>query len=97
MRGAISDAEIATNSGAEFGCGIVGWVGMGKAKTDAVFALNSGAEFGAGMVVGRRFLTQKSQRILAQNSCGDHGRCGSTAEFASNSVAFFASKNRGWA
>lgn len=57
----------------------------------------SDTEFGRGMGVGRRFLTQKSRRILAQNSCGDHGRCGSTAEFASNSAAFFASKNGGWA
>jgi hypothetical protein len=64
MRGAISDAEIASNSDAEFGCGALGVT-----------------------VVGRRFLTQ--------NSGGVVGRCGGTAEFASNSGAFFASKNGG--
>ena len=51
----------------------------------------SDAEIGCGTAglsaVGRRFLTQ--------NSGGVVGHCGWTAEFASNSGAFFASKNGG--
>jgi hypothetical protein len=74
---------------------------MRGAKTDAVFASNSDAEFGAGSVdravAGRRFLTQKSRRILAQNSVGRVGRIGRGAEFASNSAPFSASENGGWA
>lgn len=70
---------------------------MMEAKTGAVFASNSDAEFGVWTLVEMRFLTQKSRRILAQNSDGGVGRSALTAEFASNSGAFFASKNGGWA
>ena len=72
---------------------------MREAKTAVVFAPNSDAEFGAGTVdlsvAGRRFLTQKSRRILTQNSVGRVGRSGRGAEFAPNSAPFSASENGG--
>lgn len=44
---------------------------------------------------GERFLTQKSQRNLAQISLGEVWRKGQAAECASHSVPFSASENGG--
>ena len=59
-----------------------------------------GAETGAGFGKrmpggGRRFLTQKSRRNLAQISGGEVWRNGRAAECASHSVPFSAPENGG--